>query len=76
MDKYYKDLLIEKSAYYDEIVESLKIIEKFIKRDEKIIVGGQAIDFALKAKNLKGIYDENAMPDYDIFSDKHFDDAY
>jgi hypothetical protein len=30
----------------------------------------------LKAKNLKGIYDENAMPDYDIFSDKHFDDAY
>jgi hypothetical protein len=79
---YYKNLLIEKLDNYAEILSALKIAEKYIAREKKIVVGGQAIDYALKIKGDKGIYssmtnsNKIALPDYDIFSDTHFNDAY
>lgn len=75
-EKYYEDLVIKKSVHYDEILQALDIVKKYIMRNERIITGGMSIDFALKLKNHKGIYDDDALPDYDFFSPAHHVDAY
>jgi hypothetical protein len=74
--KKYKDLATKKSDNYDNIIKAIDIVKTYIFRNKKIIVGGIAIDYALKLKSHKGIYDENVIPDFDIISDMHFQDAY
>ena len=74
--KYYEDLAVRKSDDFDSIVRALELAEKFILHNKKILVGGQAIDYALKSKGEKGIYDETALKDLDIITDTHFQDAY
>lgn len=75
-NKYYENLTIKKSLYYNDLIRALNIVEKFVKREELMLVGGIAIDLALKAKQQKGIYTDEVLPDYDVFSNNHFQDAY
>lgn len=75
-EKYYENIAIKKSLHYDEIIRALDIVKKFIMREERIITGGMSIDYALKLKEVKGIYDADALPDYDFFSPEHHKDAY
>ncbi len=75
--KYYETILIRKSAHYNDTIRAMDIVKKFIIREKKVLVGGMAIDIALKMKNpTNGIYAEDGIPDYDFYSDQHFKDAY
>lgn len=66
-----------KSKQSENIIKANKLVEKFISKNELIIYGGTAIDFALR---LKGsfIYNDDLLPfaDYDFFSPHSVQDAY
>lgn len=75
-DKYYEDLAKKKSIHYDEVQRAQDIVKKYIMRERRILTGGMSIDYSLKLKGHKGIYDDNTLPDYDFFSSQHHVDAY
>jgi len=64
MDEY---LQIENHVYKNQIRESLEIVKEYIKKNELILVGGIAMDYALKIKGSQ-IYDKYSIPDYDAIS--------
>ncbi len=74
--KFYENLVFSKTKDYDTIIKALNVVRKFLLREKRILVGGMAIDYALKLKDHKGIYSDEALPDYDIISDTHYQDAY
>lgn len=73
---FYENLAIKKSDDYDNIMKALDIAKRYILRNKKILVGGMAIDFALKSKKHPGIYDDDTMPDFDVISSTYWQDAY
>ncbi|MGL5936543.1 MAG: hypothetical protein ACRCZI_13095 [Cetobacterium sp.] len=75
-NSYYKHIADSHSDYYDNMFKALEIARNFILKGNKTLVGGMAIDFALKNYNHIGIYDRNTLPDYDIISDTYWQDAY
>jgi hypothetical protein len=75
-DKYYEDIAMKRSPFYDSVMKALEIVKKFIVRNKRILAGGMSIDYALKIKTGKGIYDDDALPDYDFYSPAHNRDAY
>jgi hypothetical protein len=75
-EDYYENLIIKKSHNYDDIIKALDLVKKYIIKENKIITGGMAIDYALKLKGENGIYGDDVLPDYDFFSEKHYYDAY
>lgn len=75
-DKYYEDLSVKNSVHYDEVTRAQDIVKKYIMREKRVVVGGMSIDFALKLRGGKGIYDADALPDYDFYSYQHHTDAY
>ncbi len=74
-DKRFEDFAEKHSWNYSEIERALDIVHKFILKKQRIIYGGMAIDLALKAKNHKGIYKEDAVPDYDFMSPDFYNDS-
>ncbi len=56
-------------------LDILEIVKKFFIERELILYGGQALDYALRVKGDK-IYEEYQIPDYDMFSSNHVQDAY
>lgn len=76
LEKYFEDLVVKKSFNYDKIIKSIDIVQKYVLRNRLIIVGGQSIDYALRLRGGIGLYDEDAIPDIDIISDKYFENAY
>jgi hypothetical protein len=75
-EKYYKDLTVKKSPNFDKLMKSLDIAQRFIKHNKLILVGGQSIDYALRVKNHPGIYTDDAIPDLDIVTHRHYQNAY
>ena len=73
--KYYKDLTILKSDDFNTINKALTIAQKFIRNSNCILVGGQAIDFALRLKD-DSIYENELLMDLDVISDTYFQYAY
>lgn len=73
--QYYKNLIDKRSESYEEITSALKLVKKFIIDRKLIITGGMAIDFALRLKGDK-LYDDDQLPDYDVYSPNHTKDAY
>lgn len=72
---FYENLINTRSANYDTIVEALEIVKKFIIEKDLILVGGMAIDLALKLKGDR-IYDDAQLPDYDFYSPTHTEHAF
>ncbi len=70
----YDLILFENSDNYNEIKKALEITERFIKRKGLILVGGMAIDFALRLKE-SSLYDKYETPDYDCYSSDSYKDA-
>lgn len=60
--------------YKNKIDEASRLVEKYIISNNLILVGGTAIDMALRTKGLK-IYDDFDIPDYDIISDTNVNHA-
>lgn len=75
LEKYYENMMIKNGLYSNEILSAIELVAKYIKREKLILVGGMAIDMALKMKG-SGIYDENTIADHDFYSKNHFMDAY
>lgn len=74
-DDFYKNLITTRNESYNEITKALKLVEKFIIEKKLVLVGGMAIDLALKLKGDR-IYNDNQVPDYDFYSTDHAADAY
>ena len=71
---------LEKSLYLNNenhscVVNALSIVENFVKRNKLILVGGIAIDFALRLKG-DSLYPDDELADYDFFSPTHYLHAY
>jgi hypothetical protein len=64
-----------RSDFYEELNKALDVVKQFIIDKNLILVGGMAIDYALK---LKGdmIYSDDQLPDYDFYSPSHTEHAY
>jgi hypothetical protein len=78
-EKKWKDSL-EKVVYdhneiHDHLEEALSRVRSFLKLHKRILVGGMAIDFALRAKGDR-LYGDDTIPDYDFYSPDHLRDAY
>jgi hypothetical protein len=71
----YETLLFENDFQKDIIENCLSIVKKFILDRQRILVGGMAIDFALRLKGNK-LYNDNKLPDYDFWSPEFHKDAY
>ena len=75
VEKYYENMMIKNGLYSKEVLSAIELVAKYDKREKLILVGGMAIDMALKMKG-SGIYDENTIADHDFYSRRHFMDAY
>lgn len=74
MEINYQSLLLKNDVNYPSIKKGLNIVKEFITRKGLILLGGQAIDFALRAKGDK-LYNDDQIPDYDFYSPDHYQDA-
>ena len=70
----YKSLLVKNDPIYPELMRALAIVANFIKKNKLILVGGMALDMALRMKNTS-IYDDDELPDYDFYSPDSYQDA-
>lgn len=69
------DLILYTHHHYKESIDrALTIVRDYIQCNQLILVGGMAMDLALRTKGLS-IYDDDALPDYDIISDINIDHA-
>jgi Poly(A) polymerase catalytic subunit len=58
------------SAHDDQVLLSVSVVERFLKKKHRICYGGQAINAYLPAKYK--FYDpESSIPDYDFFTPSH-----
>lgn len=73
--EYYSNLVNLRSSIYEETTDALDVVKEFIIRKNLILVGGMAIDLALRLKG-DSIYTEDQIPDYDFYSPNHSADAY
>jgi hypothetical protein len=72
---YYTNLVHVRNVIHDDITNALEIVKRFITDNDLILVGGMAIDLALKLKG-DGIYTDEQLPDYDFYSPVHTEHAY
>lgn len=70
----YDDVLIKNDPLYPDLMKAFNIVKDFIIENKLIIVGGMALDYALKLRG-SGIYDENELPDYDLLSPDSYQDS-
>lgn len=74
-EKVFTDIVRKKNIFTNDILAALTVVANFLKVNSHVIVGGQAIDFALRLRGTN-IYDDDAIPDYDILSPNFHTDAY
>jgi hypothetical protein len=72
---YYKNILIKYDENGETLLKCLDFVKKYIIEKKLIIVGGMAIDFALRLKGSK-LYEDEEIPDYDFITPEHWKDAY
>jgi hypothetical protein len=73
--KDYENIIIKNDKYTEDTLIALGLVKKYIVTNKLIIVGGMAIDLALRLKSQK-LYDDDTLPDYDFYSPEHHKDAY
>jgi hypothetical protein len=71
----YEKIIFDNEIDKDAILTALEIVKLYIIKKKLILVGGMAIDFALRKKEKK-LYPDNTLPDYDFFSPNFHHDAY
>jgi len=74
-DDFYSSINNVSSDHYSNIKIALDIVKNFISDKKLILVGGMAIDYALRLKG-ESIYPEDNFPDYDFISPNYAQDAY
>lgn len=63
--KEYEKIVFNNSAIKDKVEQGLEITKKAIIKNNLILVGGMAMDLALRTKG-KNIYPDDTLPDYDF----------
>lgn len=71
----YEKIVFDNDKEKELILKALEIVKLFVIKKKRILVGGMAIDYALRKKE-KSLYGENTLPDYDFFSPDFHKDAY
>lgn len=74
-EKQAESIIIKNDIFTDDINLGLGIVKKYIINNDLILVGGMAIDYAMRLKGSK-LYDDDVLPDYDCYSHNHHYDAY
>lgn len=74
-DQIYKNIVFNRDVDKDMVLGALEIVKMYIVKKKRILVGGMAIDYALRKKG-KQLYPDNTLPDYDFFSPQFHQDAY
>lgn len=71
----YESIVFDRNFQRDTLNEALEIVKTFIIERNCILVGGMAIDMALRQKGSQ-LYPDNTLPDYDFYSPNFHRDAY
>ncbi len=72
---YYEDVVVKRDVGYANTKRALDMTRQFIIDNGLILLGGMAIDMALKAVGRPGIYLNEKLPDYDFLSSDSVGDA-
>lgn len=73
-ESFYSDVVKSHNKTHDTIMEALAVVESFIIEKQRIVVGGFSIDAALQLHG-ESLYSAHTVPDYDIYSPAHYEDA-
>ena len=73
--KEYENIIIKNDKFTEDTMIALGLVKKYIVKHKLLIVGGMAIDFALRLKGTK-LYEDDVLPDYDFYSPNYNTDAY
>jgi hypothetical protein len=73
--KEYEVVVIESDPLFNNMIDAIELVKKFIIDNGLIIYGGLAIDYALRLRGDK-IYPDDLPPDLDFFSPKNVEHAY
>jgi len=73
--KEYEVAVIESDPMFNNMIDAIEIVKKFIIDNGLIIYGGLAIDYALRLRGDK-IYPDDLPPDLDFFSPENVEHAY
>lgn len=71
----YETIVFEHDIQKDIMTDCLRIVKEYIQRKKLILVGGMAIDMALRSKGSK-LYPDTKFPDFDFYSPEFHRDAY
>lgn len=74
-EKEYENIVIKNDKFTEDTILALGLVKKYIIEHKLIVVGGMAIDFALRLKGSR-LYEDDVLPDYDFYSPNHHYDAY
>lgn len=73
--KEYENIVIKNDKFTEDTMIALGLVKKYVSDNNLILVGGMAIDMALRLKGCK-LYEDDALPDYDFYSPSYHKDAY
>jgi hypothetical protein len=73
----YETIVYDRDFQKDNMIKTLDIVKGYIQRKGLVLVGGMAIDIALRSKgDGKYLYNDNKLPDYDFYTSDWHKDAY
>ena len=75
-DEVYEIIVHKHNNHTPIILKALEEVANYIKQKQHILVGGQAINYALRMKGELMMYSEAEVPDYDIVTPTFHKDAY
>jgi hypothetical protein len=73
--KSYESIILKNDKFTEDTEIALGLVKKYIILNKLIIVGGMAIDIALRLKG-DSLYEDDVLPDYDFYSPNYHKDAY
>jgi hypothetical protein len=73
--KDYENIILKNDKFTEDTEIALGLVKKYVIANKLIIVGGMAIDLALRLKGDK-LYEDGVLPDYDFYSPNYHVDAY
>lgn len=75
-DEEYEKKILGHNKYKNMILKALDIVREYILKNDRILVGGMAVNILLLRKGYK-LYDEDkTLPDYDFISPEFHTDSY
>lgn len=74
-EEHFASIRFRHNPQNEMLLKALEHVQHFIIKQKLILVGGMAIDCALRLRGMR-LYDDNEIPDYDFLSPRNSEDAY